>query len=181
MRTAPLAAAVTACLLLSACAGAGNNWPSLARRPAEKIAAGLSAPADAPSAASEAATAPPSSVVTVAAARISDSDKDLTGIETRWKRQETATQVAVATAKSAARDSDAWSAAQLELSRFGKIGAQASDARERLNAIAGDLAVAAANGSDVASSLAATGKLIARADALIAAHSAAAATLLLPK
>ncbi len=180
MRIAPLFAPL-ACLLLLACTGAGGNWPSLARRPAEKIAAGLPATPDAGSAPTSAATAAPSSTITIAAARIADADKDLTVIEARWKRQQAATEAAVVTGRSAARDSDAWSAAQLELSRFGKIGAQASDARERLNAIAGDLSKAAAEGAEVSASLAATGKLIARADALIEAHGKAAATLSLPK
>lgn len=175
-----LSSALAACLLLTACAGAGGNWPSLARRPAEKIAAGLSAP-EVEGMSADAATAAPSSTATIAVARISDADRDLAAIEARWKRQRAATEAAVVTARNAARDSDAWSGAQLELSRFGKIGAQAADARERLNAIAGDLASAAASGTEVSASLTATGRLIARADALLADHAKAAATLSLPK
>lgn len=170
--------ALILCLLLSACATASDkNWPSLARRPSEQVAAGL---ATAPAAAGAPATASApvaSAAVTVSAARIDQADRELTAIEGRWTRQRAAAEAAVNAARGAARQSDAWSNAELERSRLAKTGAQVDDARERLNGIAGDLAIAAARGADVSASLAATGKLIARADTLRAEHEKATAAL----
>ena len=166
-------------LTLVACAaGPGGNWPSLAKRPAEKIAAGL---ASAPAAAAVPSTpdAPPPTAP-VAMARVAEAGTDLDALDKRWAAQKATTEDAVAKAKTAARESDAWSTAQVELTRFQKVGGQATDIRSRLDAIAGDLASAAAKGEDVSAPLAAAGKLIDRADALAARHAETAQALQLP-
>jgi hypothetical protein len=165
-------------LLLTACAAASDkNWPSLARRPAEAIATGLTnAPAQVP----PTAETPPSPPSTIATARLLQVERDLGSLESRYAKQYAAAETAVKAARGAARNSDAWSGAQVEMSRLGKLGAQADAARERLDGIAGDLAEAAAGGANVASPLAEAGRLIQRAQALRSRHAEAARALALP-
>lgn len=151
-------------LLLAGCAGADSSWPSLARRPGERPVAAAPAPVAAP------VPAAPAGPATVAAARIAEAERDLATIEARWREQAAKTRTAVAAARGASASSEGWANGQLELSRLEKVGAQASDLRGTLDAISGDLATAAAGGSDVGGSLAAVGRLIDRVEALRAEH-----------
>jgi hypothetical protein len=159
-------------LLLPACASnADGEWPSLARRPGEITAAEEAAePAATTAQATPATQATPSTIATAAAARIADAARELQEVETRWQRQRTATQAAVGAAGNAARNSSPWATAQLELTRLERVGAEAADLRDRLDAVAGDLAVAAAGGNDVAGPLRQAGEVIGRIDTLRSQH-----------
>lgn len=159
-------------LCLTGCASANSNWPSLAQRPGERATAAATAPAPAPAvpAAPVPTAAPPAGPAIVAAARIAEAERDIATTETRWREQAATTRAAVAAARGTSASSDAWAKGQLELSRLEKAGAQATDLRDGLDAIAGDLATAAAHGGDVAGSLAAVGRLIDRIEKLRAEH-----------
>lgn len=159
-------------LVLSGCATApGGDWPSLAQRPGETTAGALAAQAPA-AGTSTPAPAPSvnSAVVAIANTRLGEVERDLVTVTKRWQQQRGATQAAVSAARGSKPSSEPWSKAQLELSRMEKIGAELSELRERLDAIAGDLAAGAAGGSDVSTPLTATGRLIDRVEALRAEH-----------
>jgi uncharacterized protein (UPF0335 family) len=88
----------------------------------------------------------------------------------RWQKQREATRGAVAAAGNAAASSQPWARAQLELTRLERLGAELSDLRDRLNAVAGELAVASAQGSDVKTVLDRAGALISRVDTARTEH-----------
>ncbi|MGL4542564.1 MAG: hypothetical protein ACRCUI_08665 [Polymorphobacter sp.] len=169
---------LVALIALPACANSKGDWPSLAPRPIEaSVADGAAAPAPA---------APVSAAVaTVLQANVQSSaiDRDFETLQTRWTVQAKTTSAAVAVARGSAPSSIAWSTAQLELTRLGQIGAQIADLRDRLDRVAGDLAVAASTGADTAAALAATGTMITRVTALASQHAAtfAASDAALPR
>ncbi|WP_419815674.1 hypothetical protein [Glacieibacterium sp.] len=145
-------------LLLSACAPTtAGPWPSLARRPGE--AAPLVPRPAAPPAVAASAAAPADTGD--ASARLSSIERDITSYEARLKTQLATTAAAVAK-RGAARTGDDAAAAEVEATRLERLGGQAGDLRERLNALAGDLA---RRGADPAL-LARTGKAIDRIEAL---------------
>lgn len=153
-------------LMLSACAaGAEGEWPSLARRPGEVESGSTLVEATPP--AEPAATGPAgnAAVPVVAIGRIDEAARNFEQVSTRWKQQSSATQAAVAAARGAAVSSQPWSHAQLELTRLERLGAELSDLRSQLGAVAGDLAVASTQGVDVKAALDRAGALIARVDA----------------
>jgi hypothetical protein len=156
-------------LLLPACAAtAEGQWPSLARRPGEVDSGSPSvAPAAAPTAS---ATTGDASAAAVAAGRIAGASKDFEQLTASWRQQRDQTEAAVAAARGTAASSQPWSRAQLELTRLERLGSEISELRERLNAVAGDLALAAAQGSEVAAALGQAGQLIARIEAARAEH-----------
>lgn len=170
MRLLPLLLlAVTGCA-----ATADGEWPSLARRPGE-IEAGTRAAAETPPEAATPVTAAPApagdnAAVVTAAARIADIAREFTELEGRWARQRTATDTALTAAKSAAPSTPAWSRAQLELTRLERLGATMAELGDRANGIAGDLAQAAAAGSEVKAALDSAGVLIGRIEAARADH-----------
>jgi hypothetical protein len=160
-------------LLLPACSAADGKWPSLARRPGELSttqtapAASASAPVAGPaSEAAVAADAAPAGPAVVAAARLSEIQRDVAEADARWRRQNEATQRAVAAARGTAQSSEAWAGAQLELSRLEKAGAALRELRERLDSVSGELAVASAAGANVAEPLGTAGRLIERVESL---------------
>ena len=166
IKARPMRALPLLMLFLPACASADGKWPSLARRPGELAAAPVvSAPAADPA-------APPvtSGPATVAAARLTQVERDVVEAETRWKRQNATAQAAAAAARGAAASSEPWAKAQLELSRLEKAGAALADLRARLDSITGELAVASSGGATVAAPLGAAGRLIERVEALRADH-----------
>ena len=178
-------------ILVTACAGRGGAWPSLARRPIEGPAAsvtgnGKCASAVQPSCAPQVAAieAPPATATPTApvaiddvAARLAVIDRDLTDAAARLTAQRTTAAAAATVARGAKPDSDAWSKAQIETTALDRIGNQVGDIRSRLDAIAGTLAAANAGGTDVAALLVNTGRLIARTIALQADYDKAAAAL----
>ena len=165
MRFAPLLL-----LGLTGCAAtADGQWPSLARRPGEVESGAPAGPAPPEPAVATASPGDPAPVA-VAASRTVDAAREFAEVEARWQRQRGVTEAAVAAGRGAAPSSAAWAKAQLELTRLERIGAEIADLRDRADAIAGDLAQAAARGSDVAAALAATGSLIVRIDAARVAH-----------
>lgn len=159
------------CLMLAACAASEGPWPSLARRPGE-VGTTSAQPAE-PASASAPASPPVASAtgdIAAADARLAQTAVDLEMTTARWQQQRGETERAVAQARGTAHSGPAWARGQLELSRLDKLGAQFSDLRARLDAVAGDLAVMAAGGMDVSASLRRTGELVARVSALQADH-----------
>jgi hypothetical protein len=165
-----------ALIALAACAQSKGNWPSLAPRAIE------SAPPITLAAAATTSAVPPAPVLD-AGGRLAVVGRDLDALEKRWQGQAKTTAAAVTAAKGAATSSDVWSTAQLELTALDQLGNQIGDLRVRLDAIAGSLALSAANGADVSATLKATGAMIARVDALRIQHSQAftAANAALPR
>lgn len=161
-------------LTTAGCAAtADGEWPSLARRPGEIESGTRAAPplqAAAPETTVPEAPAGDAAPVAVAAGRTAAAAREFDEVEARWQSQRGATEAAVSAARGAAPSSQAWSKAQLELTRLERIGAEIAELRDRTDTIAGDLAQAAAQGSDVQAALAATGTLIARIEAGRAAH-----------
>ena len=152
---------------ITACA-AGNDWPSLARRPGESAPLPATALEPAPIASVSAST-----VSSVVSSRIAEAARDLVAVRKRWDGQQAATAMAVAAARGAADSSEVAVKAQLEISRFERVGAQIGDLRARLDAISGDLALGAAEGRDSRDTLRELGALIAKVEALRAEHQAA--------
>ena len=164
-------------IALVGCRSADGTWPSLARRAGEPgtAVAGCATPAAGCAAAATpeppaapplapAATAPaaPSPALDDIPARLDTIARDLADLTSRLAQQRSATDAAVAKAREARSDNAAWSQAQLELSRYQRAGSAVGDVRQRLEAVAGTLAAAAADGADVTALLKATGSLIAR-------------------
>ncbi|MGI4877490.1 MAG: hypothetical protein ACRYG4_08390 [Janthinobacterium lividum] len=152
---------------LAACAGSGGTWPSLARRTGEG-APMVARPAPGSNAGSSVA-APPVAAAPVAVlpvsiadvpARLSTIERDLTDLASRLQQQSATTGTAIAAARGAKTDSDAWSAAQLQLTRLEQSGNQVGDIRDRLDRVAGTLAAAAAGGADVVGPLRRVGLLL---------------------
>jgi len=161
--------------LATGCAGNGGSWPSLARRPIEGMrvpptAKAVSAPVTPvtpvtlPTAATVPAPLPPA--LGDVPAQLATIDRDAAHLGTRIGDQRGAAADAATAAKGSKADSEAWAKAQLELTRLERLGNQVGDLRGRLDAIAGELAAAAAGGSDVAVPLKATGAVIGRIDAI---------------
>jgi hypothetical protein len=164
---------LVALLLLPACT-AGSDWPSLARRPGE------SAPlpsADAPDAATAASNTASGGVSSAIAGRMVDASREIAAVAKRWQRQQAATTSAVTAAHGAADSSEVAVKAQLELSRLDRIGAQISDMRTRLDAIAGDLALTAADGQETGAGFRELGGLIGTVETLRKDHLAAVSQL----
>lgn len=154
-------------LMLSGCAaGADGQWPSLARRPGE-IESGASAVAPVPEPARPVGDA---AATAVATGRTADIAREFGDVEARWQRQRGVTDAAVAAARRAAPSDPAWAKGQLELTRLERIGAEITELRDRADAIAGDLAQAAAAGNDVKAAVEGTGALITRIETARAAH-----------
>lgn len=153
-------------VLLSSCAGSSTEaWPSLSRRPGE--AAPLVQRPDAPAAAPVQAAAVVPNDTSDAAARLASIERDLTALKDRLE-----TQLAV-TVPRAGATGDAAAAAEIELTRLDRLGGQAAALRERLDAVAGDLARRSAGGSDVAAMLSRTGAAIEQVETLRAKQAAA--------
>ncbi|MCA3255818.1 MAG: hypothetical protein INF91_09400 [Alphaproteobacteria bacterium] len=163
MRTALLLPLVAA---LSACAAADGEWPSLAKRPGELSPQAAAAEAGIGATAAPGATATAASAPVVVSARIAEATADVERAAELLAAAKTNADSAAAAAANAAPGSEAASKAQLELSRLERAGAQIVDLRDRLDALAGDTALAASGGANVAADVAALGRLIARADAL---------------
>ena len=165
-------------VLVSACAGKGGVWPSLARRPIEgSVPITAAVPTDPSVTVAAFAVSPPAVVTpppavaapppTVAdvAARLAIIERDRADLATRVLAQLAMTRRAAA-ARGSRNEGDAWSKAQLETTRLDRLGNQAGDLHDRLNIIAGMLAEAGAAGADIASPLKATGQAIDRVRAL---------------
>ena len=152
---------------IAACA-AGTDWPSLARRPGESAPLPAAALEPAPTAGASAST-----VSSVVASRIAEAARDLMAVRKRWDGQQAATAIAVGAARGAVDSSEVAIKAQLEISRFERVGAQIGDLRARLDAISGDLALGAAEGRDSRDTLRELGVLIAKVEALRTEHQAA--------
>ncbi len=154
---------------VAGCAGKDGTWPSLARRPIEGPRPGAAAVTPPP-----AAPGVPAPVVPVAigdvSARLSTIDRDAANLGTRIGEQRATAADAAAAAKGTKPDGEAWAKAQLELTRLERLGNQLPDLRAKLDAIAGELAAAAATGTDVAEPLPATGAVIGRVAALQAEY-----------
>jgi len=144
------------CTALAACAAPGGAWPSLAKRPIETATAPTATALAAPNAGSPAAVD--------AATRLVIIDRDLKNLEDRAQIQRKLTDHAATAA--AHGDAAAQATWQLESGRLEKLGGQLAVLRERLDGIAGELAVAATSGADVGATLRDTGALIVRSDTL---------------
>lgn len=160
--------------IVTGCAGTGGAWPSLAPRPIEKATPGdVTSPMVIASAAPALSTSltpaltphPSSPDIADVAARLSTIERDRTELAARVTAQLAETRSAVV-ARGMKTEGDAWSKAQLEVTRLDRLGSQVSDLYGRLNAIAGTLAEVAANGGEVAGPLKATGQAIGRVRAL---------------
>lgn len=182
-RLAPLA-----CLLVVACAASDGIWPTLARRPGEvtpmvpRPASGAERPTNvvAPDTPQMAETPRPVPVaIDDVTAQLNTLARDLDDVAARLKQQQGALETATVRARNAAPDSDARGTVEVETTRLERIGGQVADLRDRLDAIAGTLADAAASGTDVTGQIKTAGGLIARtrglADSVKAAMPAAGA------
>lgn len=179
-------------MIMAGCAATDGDWPSL-RTPEEKqaLAQGkpLSTASAAPAAAApesaasapvsasvpaSSATSAPTPALSALAARLAEERRDFDVSYARWEKQKQAVDTAVAAATGAAPASEAWSKAQLELSRLSQAGAKFDEIRTTTNRVAGDLAVLAVSGMDVSATLGDTGRLIRRVDEALEQHRAAA-------
>lgn len=156
-------------LALAGCAAAADGqWPSLARRPGEtENTASVAAAAPA---AEPAAPTGDASAAAVASGRTADIAREFADVETRWQRQRGVTETAVAAARRAPPSDPAWPKGQLELTRLERIGAEIAELRDRADAVAGDLAQAAAAGSDTRPAIEGIGALIMRIETARVAH-----------
>ncbi len=133
-------------LSLGACAGAGGGaWPSLAMRAGENaplvprpLATGPASPAAVSGPA--AATASPVRANDDSGAQLAAIERDIKAFAARLDTQLAATARAATAAAGTAAASTEGAAGQLELSRLDRLGGQGADLRDRLNALAGELA-----------------------------------------
>lgn len=146
-------------------------WPSLAKRPAESAASGrMLNPA---TAGAGAGPALPGDAV----ARLATATRDVDQLEQRWRTQLAKQQITAAGHQhamvEAAAEAEAEAAAQLEAGRRDKLAGQVADARTQIEAITGDLAIAAAAGIDVNGPLRTAGTLLSRCAKLTMASAVA--------
>lgn len=147
--------------MLAGCASPGEGrWPSLATRPGE-VQPLVQRPA-VTVAAARTAPAPRSTATNDAEARLSSLERDVTALTARIATQRTAS---AAAARQGAND-EANAAAEVEATRAARLASQAGDLRDRLDALAGDLARRAAAGEDVAALLTRLGSAIDRVEDL---------------
>ena len=106
------------------------------------------------------------------AARLAIAERDVDSLEQRWRAQKSANQQANA-AVQARPGIEAAATAQLETGRFDKLTGQVADETSQLEAIAGELAMAAATGLDVTAPLRTAGSLLSRCAKLSPERSAA--------
>lgn len=152
-------------LLLGGCASPGEgDWPSLATRPGE-VQPLVQRPA-VTAAAAPAAAVPRSAATSDAEARLSSLDRDITALGARIAAQRTASAAAAAAARGQAAASEATATAEVEATRAARLLSQAGDLRDRLDALAGDLARRGAAGEDVSATLARLGAAIDRVEGL---------------
>ena len=149
-------------LLLVACAtDSAQSWPSLATRPGE-----VQPLVPRPAVVAAADVQRPAMVADRdAAARLASLERDITTLTTRLTAQRETARAASAARGSAAND-EAGATAEVERSRTDRLTSQITDLRDRLDALAGDLARQAAGGGDVAALLTRTGTAIERLEAL---------------
>lgn len=184
-RTVPILAALACFMPLAACANMEGDWPSL-KTPAERQAGTCNdtrlALAETPVRGSGAETAAAQAgsggpTLAAVATRIAEEQRDFTMALQNWTKQRAAAESAVNAAAGAAPASQAWATAQLEMSRFDQTAARFDQIRDAVSRAAGDLAVLAAGGANVSTTLMEAGQLLRRIDDAIAAHQAVAGPL----
>lgn len=153
-------------LALGGCASSsGGNWPSLATRPGE-VQPLVPRPAVTAAAGTATDPAPRSAATNDAAARLSSLERDITALAARIATQRTARAAATSAAGGQGAASEAGATAEVETTRSARLASQAGDLRDRLDALAGDLARRAAAGEDVAALLVRLGAAIDRVEPL---------------
>lgn len=149
-------------LLLAGCASPGEgDWPSLATRPGE-VQPLVQRPAVVAAAAAPSSARPRSAATGDAEARLSSLERDVTALAARIAAQNRAT----AAASGPGATDEARATAEVEATRAARLIAQAGDLRDRLDALAGDLARRSAAGEDVAALLSRLGAAIDRIEDL---------------
>lgn len=149
-------------------AGASRqSWPSLAKRPVESATPGV-IPGRTPDITQSVL---PAADIT---ARLATAGRDISQLEQRWAAQRIATQQALA-ALPGRPGGEAEAAAQLETGRLDKLAGQVTDERTQIEAIVGELAMAAATGDDVSVPLRTAGVLLIRCAKLTAGGPAGSA------
>ncbi|TRW14925.1 hypothetical protein [Glacieibacterium frigidum] len=152
-------------LALGGCASSGNeSWPSLATRPGE-VQPLVQRPAIT-AATAEAPPAPRSAATSDAEARLSSLERDITALAARIATQRKASTAATSAAGGQAASTEAGATAEVEATRAARLASQAGDLRDRLDALAGDLARRGAAGEDVSAPLKRLGAAIDRVEAL---------------
>ncbi len=164
---------------ITACASAGNDWPSLRTRAEQHI----ETPSPVVAAQVQPPTAPPAepplidpnaqSRLQPFASRIDEERRAVNFINERWHKQLAVFTAALARVKTSGPADSQWSKAQSELTRLNQITAEYDDALTTVNGATGQLAVLAAEGVSVTQPIAAAGKVIksiaaAKADAAAA-------------
>lgn len=150
-------------LVLGGCASSGDgDWPSLATRPGE-VQPLVQRPAVTAAAVAPASARPRSAAASDAEARLSSLERDIAALATRIAAQGKAS---AAASQGSGANNDASAAAEVEATRATRLVAQAGDLRDRLDALAGDLARRSAGGEDVAAALARLGAAIDRVEDL---------------
>ena len=185
MRRLPL----LALLSITACAGGGGTWPTLAHRPIEgpttsvgprrcALATPPSCLPPEPIAVAPSTEAPmPPVAIDDLPAKLAVIDRDLNDAAARLAAQRDKTVAAATAARGSPPQSDIWAKAETERTALDRIGNQVGDIRDRLNAVAGTLAAAGVGGTDVAAPMATTGRLIARTNVLQIDYESAVAAL----
>jgi hypothetical protein len=112
-------------LVVTACASAGGEWPSLARRPGEtggSCCPGVTPPAE--PVAVPPGSQPPPVLPAPAPVDLAALEKRLDDARAAWARQAERSEAAVRAATGAGASDSAWAAAELELSRLEARGAE---------------------------------------------------------
>lgn len=144
-------------ILLSACAATPGEYPSLARRPMERIAGVAPAPQPA---------IPP--VMDQAVIRQLDSlVARVRAADTKFKAREDAVRRAIAAASGATRASDAWSVAMVALTSLDAARSEGMVALADIDAIYAAARIDAASAGEAAAAREAAGAIIANQDRVI--------------
>ena len=172
-----LLAAALLVAMLPGCGASRRDWPSL-MTPEEKAANGTSSPAAAPAVPTpvpapapvvqpvpvpEPPAAEPAAAaarVRAAASRLDEDGRTLDSIQQRWRSQKLLLEARLDKVRVRGAADENWSAAQLELSRLNQIAAELDDLRASIERNAGELAIAANEGGQVAAPLKRAGALL---------------------
>jgi hypothetical protein len=163
-------------LASAGCAGRGNDWPTL-MTPEEQRTGKAAAATPPPVAATpvQPVTQPPPSPklpdgattgrIRAQTSRLAEAKRDADYISARWDKQKASLANLGASIKQKGPSDVQWNKAQLELTKLSQIAAEWDDLDSVVNRVAGQLAMAAHQGDEVAAVLTEAGALLTRIEA----------------
>jgi hypothetical protein len=161
-------------LAAAGCAGRGKDWPTLMTPEEQRTGKATTMAAEPPQPVMIVPEAPrqpklpdagATELIRAQTSRLAQAQRDADYLSARWNKQQASLAATGAGIKQKGPADRQWNKTQLELTKLNQIAAEWDDLEGIVNRVAGQLAVAAHQGNEVASALADTGALLARIEA----------------